>query len=519
MALASHENAIHRLKGEVAVLWRRVGEAGGVGEGGGGAWVGVGGQCGIIHSEETSMGTRRTPRESLPSWVSEVREEKGSSVLLKEQLLDLKEELEHLEDRVSALTVADADAAQPVNFSKMRDIEGILMKVAQIRNCFKTLQGNGQRRYGYLEAQEEELKKDIRALRECLTEDRNYIEGTQYVDGVRFTDALLKSNVIHSDEQGEHAIIGVVNSTRKRNLVQRKIDNEMPQAMPQFKHHWEERDHQIFVKVYHKFKGEQRRKEWTRVLAYKTESEIDEHIALYDKYILEKNKMREKLVQWKQERKSKRIEEEAKVAEKQKDREKELQAKNQAKEERLRREREERNQQLALWKTSREKSNLKGEGDLSQETKVEKRGLGKVKPQSYTREERRIIAKQLQEYGHQKELARTVENQRKQEEMLLHKRLYNASSRLNFRKKDEEYIKYLKEQREKQRKLEEQHCRKLEQIKSGVQVNIERSKDRLFQLTQSRVAYTSSPRQKGTFDTISVDSISKLGTPTWRQDL
>lgn len=491
-----------------------------MGEGGEGAWVGVGGQCGIIHSEETSMGTKRTPCESLPSWVSEVRGERGPSVLLKEQLMDLKGELEQLEDRVSALTVTDAEAALSVNFSKMRDIEGVLTKVAQIRNCFKMLKGSGQSRYGCLEAQEEELTKDIRALRESLSEDRKCVAVAQNVR-VRATDALQKSNSIQRNGQGEEqASIGVIGNTQKHNSVQRKIDNEMPLAMPQFKHHWEERDHQIFVKVYHKFKGKQRRREeWIRVLAYKTESEIDEHLALYDNYLLERNKMREKLVQWKQERELKRIEEEAKVAEKQKDRENEFQAKNKAKEERLKREREERNQQLALWKTSRERSDLKGESDLGQEVKVGKSSLGKVKPQSYTREERKIIAKQLQEYCHQKELARTVENMRKQEEKLLQKRLYNANSRLNFRKKDEEYIKYLKEQRQKQKQLEDDHCRKLEQLKLGVQVNVERSRDRLFQLTQSRVAYTSSPRESGMFNTMSVNSISKLGTPTWRQDL
>ncbi|XP_063612177.1 golgin subfamily A member 6-like protein 25 [Penaeus indicus] len=466
------------------------------------------------------MGIKRTPRESLPSWLSEVREDGDPSALLKEQLLGLKGELEQLEGRVSALSVADADAALSVNFSKMRDIESILTKVAQIRNCFKTLKGSGQSRFGYLEAQEEQLSKDIRALRESLSEDRNYLEGTQNA-GVRATNAPLKSNLIQCDRQGEdHASIGVISSAQKPNSVQRKIDNEMPLAMPQFKHHWEERDHQVFIKVYHKFKGKQRRREeWIRVLAYKTESEIDDHLVLYDNYLLERNKMREKLGQWKQERELKRIEEEGKIAEKQKDREKELQAKNQAKEERLKREREERNQRLALWKASRGRSDLKGESDMGQEVKVEKSSLGKVKPQSYTREERKIIAKQLQEYCHQKELARTVENQRKQEEKLLQKKLYNANSRLNFRKKDEEYIKYLKEQRERQKKLEDDHCRKLEQLKLGVQVNIERSRDRLFQLTQSRVAYTSSPRESGKFNTMCVNSISKLGTPTWRQDL
>lgn len=492
-----------------------------MGEGGGGAWVGVGGQCGIIHSEEASMGAKRTPHESLPSRVTEVREEKGSSDLLKEQLLNLKGEVEELEDKVCALTVTDAKTALAVDFSKMREIDGILTKVAQIRNCFKTLKDNGQGRYGYLEEEEEKLKKDIRALKECLCEDRSYIEVAQNVERVRATDAVLRSSLLQDDRQVEvRASTGVNYITPKDNPVQSKIDNEMPQAMPQLNHDWEERDHQLFVKVYHKFKGKQQRKEeWGRVLAYKTESEIDDHIALYDEYLLERNKVRDKLVQWKKERELKRKEKEAKDAEKQEEQEKELQTRKKAKEERLTRERKERFQQLTLWKASRERGDVKGMEDSGDEVKLEKKSLGRVRPQSYTKEEREVIATQLQEYCQQKEVARAIEKRRKQEEITLHKRLYNANARSDFRKKDEDYVKYLKEQKEKPRKLKEQHNRKLERLKLGVQVNAERNKDRLFQPTRSRVAYSSTPRESDTFSTMTIDSISRLGTPTWRQDM
>lgn len=521
MALINHENAINRLKSEVKVLWKRVGEAGGVAEGGVGAWVGVGVQCGILHSQEASIGARKTPHDPQALWTAEIGDEGGFSAVMKGQLVDLIEEIRDLETKVCALTIVDLKSDLPIEVSKMKDVECVLARAVQIRSCFRGLKERGQSVHVDLEREEEELRKDIGALKDCLSEDQNFLElqnvGSRAIIGERKAPSKM------DEEEGAGVGLGckVINRVPKiRKGVQSRIDNELPRALPLFKHHWEERDHQAFVKVYHKFQENRRKAEWLRVLTYKTELEIDEHAALYNAYLGKKKVVREQLNDWKKDKALERKDQERSDMEKQVDKEKELELKKRAKEARLKREREERYQQLAVWKASRgtEEGVGKKNGAIC-EAKAEGENRCKMKLRAYTREERKVIAMQLHDYCQQKEVAKELENERKLKELALHRRLYMADHRSEFRKKDEEYMTCLREQKQKQVKQKDEQSRRLEKIKSGVQVNAERNKDRLLQLTRSRVAYASSPQERNSFGSVSVDCISKRSTPTWRQGL
>lgn len=520
MACAKLERgAVYRVRSEVNSLWRKAMP--------GDTMVNGGARVGGYPITFTICNAE--PGGKIPTNSEELV--KPHSLVMRSKVRDLMDEIDNLKrtvDELSQVVEAAGDTSTLVNMSRHRHVDSVLSQVALIKKQFHCIKEEGKKAYCDLERDEVELEKDVKALRVVVVSEefRSSVEKssgeTKSVRRINGNEKYNKSCVKRNECKVSN-LKGSGNTGTIRAASDKMSQGIKLNSMAYFRHSWDEKDHIQFVKVYqrHKLK-DKRMQEWQRMFPYKTENDIINHASSYEAFIKEKEKVKNQIIQWKSEREQVKKELQERSMQGKLENENKVKLMNKAKEKRLKEEREERVNKLNKWKIRR-KNEDSVDGKVAgvcverDERKISVKSRHKKDGVKFTDKERANMATQLHLYRQQKEKQKQDAMQKKQEELQF-KKLYSISNRKEFRKRDEQYINHKKEQKELQVRLKEEQTKRLERIKSGLQIRAESNKDRLFKPTLSHTAYKLSSQIKEKYNA-NVDQIPRLATPAWRQEI
>ena len=538
---------VHRLRSELNTLWRRVVE----GETKVNTVQEQSLRVGVL-SSINSINANRLRDGPLLRCLTHGDVTESPAMKMKNQVTELIQKIEDLENKIDNLsgqvcesvlkqfnihTLGCHDLAKitrPIP-SKLPEIESITNHVAYVKVQFQTLKRNGSGVYGTLQEFENELLKDINALKEVIEEEETIsCHGSKPKINFRLPDTErcrersdADSNDLARNSVGDDEVQGYKNTPECRSQPR---DILPPCSLPYFKHKWDGKDHQLFVKVHGKFKTrEERLGKLCRMFPYKSEQEIDDHLVAYETFLKEKEFIKKQISVWKHKKETEKKILEEKVAEERKQEEIKQQRMKQAKETKMKQERESRFKEFAEWKEELDRREGKagcesGSNAVSQKNGelVQKFPFPSEVPlsQSYTAEERKAIAVQLKEYYERRDLEIERENLRKDEEEMLKREKFSVHHRARFLKKTESYIERKKAEKDERDRLENERAARLEKMKGSFTVNVDRNKDRLLQPTQSHLAYKSTTVDRTVpVNSVNIDSIPRLGVPSWRQGL
>ncbi|XP_042209055.1 calponin homology domain-containing protein DDB_G0272472-like [Homarus americanus] len=508
--------AVLRLRSEVNILWRKV----------------VRGDTMVDEGDGGAGGVSVGVYPITPiKWKSKLIDIKFScnqgvdwphSAIMKNKVLNLMDEIYDLEGKVDMLTQVvqtSTDTSALENVPKFTSIESLTNQVALIKKLFKQVREEGREAFMYLEGEKREIEKDVKALKDIVNEEFSSGLDTKVQRERRLANKTYDNfNKVLDVYDAE--VENYRKNDKSENLQRQKAQEMNPIIMPCFSHSWEEKDHLQFVKVYRRHRMKQRRmEEWQRILPYKTENDVLQHCASYETFLNKKDQVKNKLIQWKSEKEKEQTEIQEKISKEKIENEKKMESIRKAKEERLKEEQEEKYKKIIEWKKTKGVDRITGE-KIEERVGKSTRKQNKMttrerKVSRFTDEERKNIGVQLQAYSQWKDQQKREEMQKKQEDELLKKKLYSASNRNEFCKKDEQYIKSKRDRNEMQIRNKEEQKKRLEKIKASLQVSVEKSKNRLYEPTISHTAYKLSSRAKES-SCVSVDEIPRLGTPVWR---
>ncbi|XP_071545234.1 uncharacterized protein [Panulirus ornatus] len=510
--------AVHRVRGEVNALWRKAMRGDTMVNGGASPCVG-----GLFPIARNAERVRKNPTDSQ-------HPAEPQSLIMKSKVRGLMEDIDDLKCSVEELSrvVHEAgDSSTLVDVSQHRHADLVASQVARIKKQFHHIKEEGEQVYRDLEKEELELEKDVKALRVVLSEDfsssgkRNCVEMNS-LRRKKENKVYNKSNVIMRDRRLAN-VKEVENTGASRVATGKMLQRVKPNTLVCFKHTWDEKDQIQFVKVYQRHRQKDKRiEEWRRIFPDKTENDLLDHVTAYELFLKEKERVKDQIIRWKSEREEAKKESQKRLFQEKLKNENKVKLMDKAKEEKVKGERDKRMKKLDEWKRRKTE-----EGGVDRKVigvcvnNAQKNPLksSQLKRDGvrFTEEERANMAVQLHLYRQLKEREKQKEMQRKQEEVLF-KKLHGISSRKELRKRDEQYINHRKEQRELQVRLKEEKTKRLEKIKSVIQIKAESSKDRLLKPTISRNMYKMSPHIRESY-CAGVDQIPQLKTPTWRQEI
>ncbi|XP_068219876.1 coiled-coil domain-containing protein 112-like [Palaemon carinicauda] len=461
------------------------------------------------------------------------------SMQMKSRVTELIHKVKELEEKVnnlpgqvcgSLLKQSSVMSSGPISstknytFSKIPEIELITNHISYVKVQFQLLKRNGSSLFAALEECESELLKDISALNEVIKQESECFDITKpnfnTSEGER-----LKVEVVNTME---NAVKGTgSNGNCLEELPAQPEKLMLPCSVPYFKHNWDGKDHQLFIKVLGKTNDKYLRLEkLSRMFPYKSREELIRHSSAYEEFLKERESVKTQIAMWKKKKEVEKKALEEKIAEERKNEEIKQKLEDKAKESSLKRERELRYRELLARKVEGNERERELQGDESSyiqlDPDIRKIGQhsGVVRSLAYSAEERQVLALKLKEYHYQRDMELQKEQKRREVEEILMREKYGASHRVKFLERDDYYLKEKKALKEEKEKLLNDRAARLEKIKNTVKVKAEHDRERILQPTQSHLSYRSTPNEKPVENVpFDIDNLAHLKVPCWRQGL
>ncbi|XP_065836243.1 coiled-coil domain-containing protein 112-like isoform X1 [Oscarella lobularis] len=279
---------------------------------------------------------------------------------------------------------------------------------------------------------------------------------------------------------------------------------------------WDDYDHQTFLKIYraHHSKGKPFLDEAVRSLPGRSERDVVEHEQWYREYLALKDRRKEAIRVWREQKESEKAEALAGV-EKERDEAEDAEAERQ-KAEAARKEREMTAAKLAQWKAEQEMKRL------AEEEKMLKERLARAEDEAKKRKRKAAVKAKVEEYarqkGEEKEILKAADEALAKEEI---KRRRAANRQLErFQLRD---VAALEEKKVKQieQEIEKEHqAMRLERLKGQVDVKVHRDPSRLYKLTEGwenrkkDAGGSSNSASRGP-----ITSVPKRAVPSWRKGI
>ncbi|XP_066980306.1 coiled-coil domain-containing protein 112-like [Macrobrachium rosenbergii] len=533
---------LHRLRLVVNSLWRRVLE--------GETKVNI--QEGVlrvgVHSLINRINFNRLRDGPLLSYLTHGDIGESPSMKMKSRVTDLIYRVEELKYKVTNLprqvcesVLKQSNVSMSLGHSlstkndvssKLPEIELITNHIAYIKVQFHVLKRNGSSLYAALEECECDVLKDISALNDVIKEESECVDvtklGGEALEGEKQDTGIVDMcRNVHRPNCNENE--NEDNFLTENYLPECSAQSEVrqPCIVPYFKHSWEGKDHQLFIKVLGKIRDRELRLErLCRMFPYKSEEEIIKHFSAYEEFLKERENVKTQIAAWKQKKNVEKRALENKVAKERKHEEIRQKMKNKAKEVRLKRERELRYGELLAWKAemNEKKMGLKIDSGSNIQAvppiKKQQECSGAVCSLAYSAAERQVLALQLKDYHDNRDREMQKAQKKKEEEEKQMREKCSASHRVRFLERDNYYIKQKIALKEEKEKLISDRIARLEKIKDTVKVKINHNRESLMQPTQSHLAYKLAINKKPVqIEPVNIDSVPHLGIPSWRQGL
>ncbi|XP_064094966.1 coiled-coil domain-containing protein 112-like [Macrobrachium nipponense] len=530
---------LHRLRLSVNSLWRRVLEGDtkvNIQEGD----LRVG-----VHSSINRINFNRLRDGPLLSYLTHGDIGESPSMKMKSRVTDLIYRVEELKYKVNNLprqvcesVLKQSHVVSPMSLghvlctkndisSKFPEIELITNHIAYIKVQFQMLKRNGSSLYAALEECECDVLKDISALNDVIKEESECVDVTKF-SGEVSEGEKRDTEIVHGLSCNENKHDDNLHTENSLLACFAQSEDRQPCSVPYFKHNWEGKDHQLFMKVLGKIRDREHQLEkLCRMFPFKSEEEIIKHFSAYEEFLKERENVKTQIAAWKLKKIVEKKALEDKIAEERKHEEIKQKMKDKAKEVRLKRERELRYGELLAWKAEINEKKRGLKIDNGSNTQVDPPTIRKQEQssavacsQAYSAAERQLLALQLKEYRDNRDKEMQKEQKKKEEEEKVMREKCSASHRLCFLERNNYYLKQKIALKEEKEKLISDRIARLEKMKATVKVKIKHNRERLLQPTQSHLAYKLAINKKPVqTEPVNIDSVPHLGIPSWRQGL